>query len=60
MKEMGYMKKQRGAKMIDLQKIIIEEIDNFYRRNLFNKYFNDDFKEFIKELEEKYNCEINR
>lgn len=46
--------------MKDLQKIITEEISKFNSRNLFNVYYEDDFEEFIEELEDKYNIEIDR
>ena len=43
----------------EINKKILEEIDLYYSRNLNNYYFSEDFKDFIKELEKKYNCEID-
>lgn len=43
----------------EIKKKILKEIDLYHARNLNNYYFSEDLKDFIKELEEKYNCEID-
>ena len=39
---------------------IVEKIENFQRRNLFNSYSRQDFDIFCKELEKQYNVRIDR
>ena len=39
---------------------IVERIENFQRRNLFNSYSRQDFDIFCKELERQYNVRIDR
>ena len=43
----------------DVRELVLNEIELFNQRNLFNEYYREDFKEFIKELETKYNVEID-
>lgn len=43
----------------DIQDKVINEIEVFNEKNLFNEYYREDYKDFIKELEKKYNVEID-
>lgn len=43
----------------DIQEAVINEIELFNERNLFNEYYKEDYKDFIKDLEHKYNVEID-
>lgn len=42
----------------DVREDVLNEIEGFNEKNLFNEYSAEDYKDFIKELEKKYNVEI--
>ena len=44
----------------EIQEKVLNEIEGFNQRNLFNEYYREDFTKFIQGLEKKYNVKIDK